>query len=370
MARSLLHYAEVGNIRKCYRLLRQSHPVYVDATDQHGSSPLMIAVDKGNSDIVTLLLQHGANPYFVNTVNGKTVLVTAVVRGHHDICRTILQYRADPNQKMKLPSEEALPEFSPLYMAAIGTKDVNMCEILLKLGADPNEENFLTNENIANIGSCYNQMKQNADMMKKVSNGFVKESNMKMEGSSCLLMLSTISKQNEICSILLQHGANVNWSSSESKVTPIHIAAMDGNVYFISILLSDGYGADIDVRDIQGNSPLYYAVQHGQTGAVKLLLEKGANEDIEIGLGVTPLHDACFSGDKETAKLLLKHGADVEGKIRKNLHVACSQGNLEVVKLLVESGADVELFDESGSTPLHCAAAGNHPDVVTYLIYS
>ena len=74
------------------------------------------------------------------------------------------------------------------------------------------------------------------------------------------------------------------------------------------------------------------------------------------------------SGDKETAKLLLKHGADVEGKIRKNLHVACSQGNLEVVKLLVESGADVEHFDESGSTPLHCAAAGNHPDVVTYLI--
>ena len=58
----------------------------------------------------------------------------------------------------------------------------------------------------------------------------------------------------------------------------------------------------------------------------------------------------------------------MEGKIRKNLHVACSQGNLEVVKLLVESGADVEHFDESGSTPLHCAAAGNHPDVVAYLI--
>jgi len=51
------------------------------------------------------------------------------------------------------------------------------------------------------------------------------------------------------------------------------------------------------------------------------------------------------------------------------LHVACSSGNLEVVKLLVEElGAEVNCTDRHGWTPLHCAAQGEHLDIVRLLL--
>ena len=50
------------------------------------------------------------------------------------------------------------------------------------------------------------------------------------------------------------------------------------------------------------------------------------------------------------------------------LHVAAKKGNLSMVKLLIEQGANVNIQDESGNTPLHYAAANGKKDIVKYLL--
>jgi len=50
------------------------------------------------------------------------------------------------------------------------------------------------------------------------------------------------------------------------------------------------------------------------------------------------------------------------------LHVATKKGNLSMVKLLIEGGANINIQDESGNTPLHYSAANGKKDVVKYLL--
>jgi len=48
--------------------------------------------------------------------------------------------------------------------------------------------------------------------------------------------------------------------------------------------------------------------------------------------------------------------------------LAVSHGRLDMVRLLVESGADMNIQDEDGSTALMCAAEHGHTEIVKHLL--
>lgn len=50
------------------------------------------------------------------------------------------------------------------------------------------------------------------------------------------------------------------------------------------------------------------------------------------------------------------------------LMLACCGGHEDIVKLLIDSGADLELQNESGHTPLMEAASGGHVEVAKILL--
>jgi ankyrin repeat protein len=52
------------------------------------------------------------------------------------------------------------------------------------------------------------------------------------------------------------------------------------------------------------------------------------------------------------------------------LHIAAARGDLRAARILVESGADVNLQGDLGNTPLHYARKRAHADVVAYLVCS
>lgn len=80
-------------------------------------------------------------------------------------------------------------------------------------------------------------------------------------------------------------------------------------------------GADVNARDNQGHSPLFYAVYKGSPDAVAYLLDHGARPNVAEsnlgygGMGETPLAMAVQKGDIASVKLLLAKGANPDFKV-------------------------------------------------------
>jgi ankyrin repeat protein len=103
--------------------------------------------------------------------------------------------------------------------------------------------------------------------------------------------------------------------------------------------------ADINARDESGSTPLLWASggHYFKDGSVlRLLLEHGADINVQNQLGWSPLHLASINGALDVGHLLLGHGADVQAKGNDGktaLQEAADRGYNEVVELLRKHGA-------------------------------
>lgn len=86
--------------------------------------------------------------------------------------------------------------------------------------------------------------------------------------------------------------------------TPFHIAAYDGDIEGVKIMLP--YVNNINLRGDIGNTPLHYAISNRRLPMVELLIHSGANLRQGNDYGDTPL--SYMEGDELFSQILKKHG--------------------------------------------------------------
>ncbi|XP_057328565.1 putative ankyrin repeat protein RF_0381 [Microplitis mediator] len=102
----------------------------------HEGWPLCYAVEKGNVEMVDIILNRGTQIDDVNkTVNGKTILHLAVHSGNKDIIERLLDRGVDINSKCNI---EKYKEITPLLYAAIRRSN-DIVPMLIEKGGDINE---------------------------------------------------------------------------------------------------------------------------------------------------------------------------------------------------------------------------------------
>lgn len=104
-----------------------------------------------------------------------------------------------------------------------------------------------------------------------------------------------------------------------------------------------GSGTNLKSGTVEGDfiAPLYAAVCNDEWGAVRLLLERGADVNYRGVYGRTPLHQAAFSGFRRIAELLLDHGADTDAVLQDGstaLFYAAKSNHRSVEELLIARG--------------------------------
>jgi ankyrin repeat protein len=142
--------------------------------------------------------------------------------------------------------------------------------------------------------------------------------------------------------------------TSDLSTISLHIAARDGNVVLINLLLiAQGGFNQQDLKDSNGLAPLHHAAINGQVEAMKALLTAKADPNVDNGLGYTPLFCLAFcfgaKGKKEAlqkqtagVKLLLESKASVYARPADKLpthYYFALQGNKTTTRLLLNSGA-------------------------------
>ena len=301
-----------------------------------------------------------ANEAELPPVNPKAV---AMVDALHD---------GDLPKFMKFVAEDAKllnargPEGSTPFMYAVAYSNAATVERLLKLGADPNKKN---------------------------------------DANATPLMWAAT--EMDKTKALLAHGADVNARSSDMR-TPLMIAARKpGNSAVVKLLLDKGAKPNPNAHPSAESSPLLEAATAGDAASMEMLLGKGAEVkpigEMAINMAVSmecskclallaakeiekkdyslALADIAVTGDTAAVKLLLDRGADVNvvdplGRTPLMYAAASDKLPLDVVKMLVEHGADVNARDahklgaDSGWTALDIARQHGETSIVAFLLKS
>jgi len=155
-----------------------------------------------------------------------------------------------------------------------------------------------------------------------------------------------------------------------SKLRPVHIAASNGNTEMLSVLLEAG--ADVNASTSAGHRPLHMAAENGHEQAVTRLLAAGADASVTGKDGETPLYLAAAGGHERVVSALL--GSPAISPVRTSsgehpLLASARSGNLNVSQLIANRFPElVTTAGPGGQYALHMAAAGNHVDVLRFLV--
>jgi ankyrin repeat protein len=148
-----------------------------------------------------------------------------------------------------------------------------------------------------------------------------------------------------------------NYTSDHTELNLLQISCKSGNRTSTEFFVKNG--ANINQKDIFGQTPLNYAVKNRFLDVVSCLVENGADVNVRDYDGKTALHLVHHNWNLEFAeKLISNHGdVNVADKFGMTpLHYAAKHQQEKIVDLLIKKSANVFVKDRNGKTPLHALA--------------
>ncbi|XP_075545338.1 no mechanoreceptor potential C [Dermacentor variabilis] len=377
-----------------------SAKAFVNVRSQRGLTPLHLAAEKGYATLVRkLVTEHGAILDALS-LNKKTPLHLAAAEGRLDVCKILLELKADTNA---LDDQGQTP-----MMLAIENDHSEVVKLFLRVKPDLAMMSNAKGFTCAHIAAMKGSTAVIKELMK--FNKSIVTSSRNRTTDSTPLHLASAGGHANVVKMLLQAGADakeenadgdtalhlaaknghvavarvlsaiVPWSTTSKKtgLTALHVAAKNGQMDFVREMLTEVQAAlasePLPDGGDYGMTALHMAAAAGHEGVVRMLLNSsGIQADAPtFQEGMYPLHFAAQGGHLAVASILLSRAESqlqcVDKLGRTPLHVAAAAGKREMVGLLHSQGAEINAADNMGWTALHFAARHGYLGVVKILV--
>jgi ankyrin repeat protein len=360
-----------------------THGASIERSNNDGETPLFLAAEVGNKDIVDILLKNDAN---INSYNkmGETPLFGALYHNHAlYFIKYLLEHGADIS--VKNSSGKTL-----LYQTMFAKNALAYAKLFMQHGAQVNTSTKDGNTSLHAAASL-----DKLDLVTfLVSNGaYIDQRNNQDETP---LFKAVAMNAKSVVKYLINVGAKIN-SKNILEKTPLHLAVQSSNASLVIYLLKQG--ADHSIMDKYGNAPfeeknnlslqvliecmniykqllplsddplIYYAI--------KLKSEKL----VEHLMPITDVLHPYFSS-KNLLDLALKHKALslIEFFLKQGMHIKYYKDNLlphfiptliffdtDLLSRLLQAGLSVNAcHKKTQTTMLHQICAGGYNDEMDY----
>ena len=291
-----------------------------------GDSPLIAACKSGSLQTVQCLLENGAD-LGVFSKPGENVLSLACELGYVEIIKVLLAHLSDSSWRHPFTSDA-------LSKCCNNDDNADIVALLLSHNCDVNSKN---------------------------------------SSEDTPLIICATSNAMHIAQQLLQHGADVTLCNQNGH-TPLSICCRmggdDRKELAVELLKR---GAPVNAVTTNGDAPLHIATKYCHIDLLGVLLDQGTGVDVNLrnGHGQSALLIACATGSKDAVELLIRHGANVniagwDGNTA--LHESCRRDSVDILDCLLDAKADIFARNDFGNTALHFAAAGGFPHSVSRLL--
>lgn len=260
----LLCAASVGEVEAVSILLAAG--AHINAVSPALNTALTLAVGYGHVTTVQVLITAGANLEATNG-HGFTALMLAMQPSPNQL--EMMNMLIDAGASVNTPGQNKLES---CLMLAVNHNNIECIRLLIAAGASLN---FMDKFGQTALGNAVKLGRLDCVQLLLESGADVEGS---ATGEISPLLLAVESKHSqavELTRLLLQVGASVNAiKSDENQQTALHIAAEREGVEILKLLIQ--YGANLDVEDGNGGTPLQYATQRGKISAMLVLIQAGA----------------------------------------------------------------------------------------------
>jgi serine/threonine-protein phosphatase 6 regulatory ankyrin repeat subunit B len=306
----------------------------VSLANDYGATPMSLAAEVADNAILKLLLDAGANADSPNA-DGQTALMAVARTGNVEAATLLLEHGATVEARENFGGQTAL-------MWASARRHPEMIELLISHGA------------------AVDARSTHRDYQRRIT----AEGRPKSLDSGGFTPLLYAARENctACVGVLLGNGADIDLPDPDG-VSPLHLAIMNANWDLAKQLIDAG--ADVNQWDIYGEGPLFAAVglytrrdggrasidplnETEGLGVVRLLLERGANPNMQLFF--RPANVRGATNTRGSTPLIR----------------AANLGDLELVQLLLEHGADATVYMADRQTPIHAVLAGRaaEPDAL------
>lgn len=350
--------ARTGDLDGIKRYLAEGEDIN-ELSEMTRLSPLSWATLMGETKAAELLLQLGANVN-VRQEDGGTPLHIAAFLGRAELAELLIKEGADVNAKNRGGDTPASGLYAPWGMVRFMT---GMFDIELK-----QKEVEAGREKIAkmlNVNSPSKSQGEANDVWEAAFIGDLK-----------------VVKQ------AIADGTDVNARNPQSGDPLLFIAGLMGHTEIMTFLFKKG--ADVDIRNRDGNTTLHAAAFLGRAEAVELLMEHDVDVNARNNDGSSAMDSATLdwgttefilgilqlevneaevkAGREKVVKLLSEHAKNAP-QSKHNLWKASAAGDLSAVKNALENGSDLNALDSQfGIPPLGWAALNGQTAVVKLLL--